>query len=88
MCGSLTADQRELELLVQAGLTPEAAVRVATLNGAILLDESDHIGSIAAGRQADLVLVRGNPAQHIADVKNVEIGSLPPRREPWATTIS
>jgi imidazolonepropionase-like amidohydrolase len=66
------ADQRELELLVDAGFTPAAAIRIATLNGAAFLNESDRIGTVEAGRQADLVLVRGNPAVRISDVRNVE----------------
>jgi len=66
-------DQRELELLVEAGLTPEAAIRVATLNGADFLYESDRIGSVAPGMLADLVLVRGNLSARISDVGNVEI---------------
>jgi imidazolonepropionase-like amidohydrolase len=66
-------DQRELELLVEAGLTPEAAIQVATSNGADFLYESDHIGTIAATKQADLVLVRGNPTTNISDVRNVDI---------------
>ena len=67
------ADQRELELLVEAGFTPEAAIRICTSNGAEFLNESDHIGTVEAGRQADLVLVRGNPAVRISDVRNIEI---------------
>ena len=43
------ADQRELELLVEAGFTPLEAIRVATLNGAIFLGEEPSVGSIAAG---------------------------------------
>jgi imidazolonepropionase-like amidohydrolase len=66
-------DQRELELLVEAGLTPETAIRIATVNGADFLYEGDHIGSIARGIQADLVLVRGNPSVRIADVRNVDL---------------
>jgi hypothetical protein len=66
------ADQRELELLVEAGFKPEAAVRIATSNGADFLNESDQIGTVEAGRQADLVLVRGNPAVRISDVRNIE----------------
>ena len=66
------ADQRELELLVEAGFTPEAAIRIATANGADFLDEFDRIGTVEAGRQADLVLVRGNPAARISDVRNIE----------------
>jgi len=66
------ADQRELELLVEAGFTPEAAIRIATSNGADFLNESDHIGTVEAGRQADLVLVGGNPAARISDIRNIE----------------
>ena len=64
-------DQRELELLVEAGLTPEMAIRVATSNGADFLYETDRIGTIEVGKQADLVAVRGNPSARIADVRNV-----------------
>jgi imidazolonepropionase-like amidohydrolase len=66
-------DQREVELLVEAGLTPETAIRVATLNGADFLYEGDQIGSIEAGKHADVVLVRGNPSANISDVRNVEV---------------
>jgi imidazolonepropionase-like amidohydrolase len=62
-----------VELLVEAGLTPVEAIRVATLNGAIHLGVDDRVGSIAAGKAADLVVVRGNPTQRIADITNVEI---------------
>jgi imidazolonepropionase-like amidohydrolase len=66
------ADQRELELLVAAGFKPEMAIHIATQNGAEFLRESDRVGSVQAGRQADLVLVRGNPAARISDVRKVE----------------
>lgn len=66
-------DQRELELLVDAGLTPESAIRVASLNGADFLYQGEHLGSIAAGNLADLVLVRGNPSARISDVRTVEL---------------
>ena len=66
-------DQREIELLVQdAGFTPVEAIRIATLNGAIFMGLQDRIGSIAAGKNADLVLVKGNPAANIADVEKVD----------------
>jgi hypothetical protein len=65
-------DQRELELLVMAGFTPEQAIRIATYNGADFLYATDRIGSIREGRQADLVLVRGNPSRRISDIRNVE----------------
>jgi imidazolonepropionase-like amidohydrolase len=65
-------DQREVELLVEAGFTPVEAVKIATMNGATYLGQQDHIGSIAAGKQADLVLIKGDPSKHIEDIENVE----------------
>jgi hypothetical protein len=66
-------DQRELELLVEAGFTPVEAIHIATENGAEFLGESDHIGTIAAGEQADLVVIKGDPSSRITDIENVEI---------------
>lgn len=67
------ADQREIELLVEAGFTPVQAIRIATLNGAIFLGRQDLIGSIVVGKNADLVVVKGDPSTRIADIENVEI---------------
>jgi hypothetical protein len=64
-------DQRELELLVEAGFTPVEAIKIATLNGATYLGLTDRIGSIATGKNADLFIVHGNPATNINDVENV-----------------
>ena len=64
-------DQREIELLVEAGFTPVEAIRIATLNGATYLGLADRTGSIAAGKNADLMIVKGNPAANINDVENV-----------------
>ena len=66
-------DQREIELLVEAGFSPVQAIQIATLNGAIFLGRQDQIGSIAVGKNADLVVMRGNPATRIADIENIEI---------------
>jgi len=67
------ADQRQIELLVGSGFTPLEAIRICTLNGATYLGRADRVGSIARGKQADLVVVRGNPAANISDVENVEL---------------
>jgi imidazolonepropionase-like amidohydrolase len=67
------ADQREIELLVEAGFTPVQAIRIATLNGAVYLGRQDSIGSIAAGKNADLVVVKGDPSARITDIENVEV---------------
>ncbi|HZS61616.1 MAG TPA: amidohydrolase family protein [Gemmatimonadaceae bacterium] len=66
-------DQREIELLVDAGFSPVEAIKIATLNGATYLGRQDHIGSIAVGKNADLVVIKGDPAARIADIENVEI---------------
>ena len=66
-------DLRQVELLVEAGFTPPEAVKIATLNGAQFLGEDARIGSIAAGKQADLMVVKGNPAANITDIEKVEI---------------
>jgi len=66
-------DQREVELLVEAGFTPVQAIRIATLNGARFMGEDSSIGSVAPGKAADLVLLKGNPATNIKDIENVEI---------------
>jgi imidazolonepropionase-like amidohydrolase len=66
-------DQREIELLVEAGFTPVEAIKVATWNGAVYMGKQDQIGSVAVGKNADLVVVKGNPEARIADVENVEI---------------
>ncbi len=65
-------DQRNLELLVEAGFTPEEAIHIATQNGARWLGQATRFGTIAPARAADLVVVDGNPAEHIADVEKVE----------------
>ena len=67
------SNQRAVELLVEAGFTPLEAIRIATLNGARYLGREARIGSIAVGKQADLVVVRGDPSTSIGDVKNVEL---------------
>jgi hypothetical protein len=66
-------DLREVELLVEAGFTPVEAISIASLNGAKFLGEDTRIGSIAPGKQADLMVVKGNPAATIGDLENVEI---------------
>ena len=66
-------DQREIELLVEAGFTPLEAIRIATYNGAQYLAELDHIGTLQPGKQADIVVVKGDPSSNISDVENVEV---------------
>jgi imidazolonepropionase-like amidohydrolase len=67
------SNQREVELLVEAGFTPLQAISIATLNGSRYLGREQRVGTVAAGKQADLIVVRGDPATNIADIENVEI---------------
>jgi imidazolonepropionase-like amidohydrolase len=67
------ANQREVELLIEAGFSAVEAIRIGTLNGAVHLGVDDRVGSIAAGKAADLVVVRGNPVARAADVRNVTL---------------
>jgi imidazolonepropionase-like amidohydrolase len=66
-------DQREVELLVEAGFRPEQAIQIATHNGAVFLGQGDRIGTLGKGKQADIVLIRGNPAMDVHDIQNAEI---------------
>jgi len=67
------SNQRELELLVESGLTPLEAIKVGTLNGATYLGRAKDVGSIAVGKQADLVVINGDPSRNIADIAHVEL---------------
>jgi imidazolonepropionase-like amidohydrolase len=66
-------DQREIELLVEAGFTPVQAIQVGTENGARFLGRERDVGTIAAGKRADLILVHGDPAARIEDIENVVV---------------
>jgi imidazolonepropionase-like amidohydrolase len=66
------SDQRQVELLVEEGFTPVEAISIATLNGAKFMGRDARIGSIARAKQADLVLVAGNPAATIADIRRID----------------
>ncbi len=65
-------DQREIELLVEAGFIPVEAIQIGTGNGAIYLGKQDRIGTLAAGKDADFVLIKGDPSKKIDDIENVE----------------
>src|SRR5258706_3840081 len=67
------ADRHVLELLVEAGFTFVQAVKICSLNAAEYLGRDKEIGSIAAGKRADLVLISGDPEKEIKAVRNTEI---------------
>jgi imidazolonepropionase-like amidohydrolase len=65
---------RNYELLVEAGFTPEQAIQINSLNGARILGREARIGSIASGKLADLIVIRGDPVRtpsHIYSVVTV-----------------
>ena len=65
---------RELELEVLAGVPPAKSLQIATFNAARLLKQEKDIGSIAEeGKLADFVLVDGNPAEHIGDIRHCRL---------------
>jgi imidazolonepropionase-like amidohydrolase len=66
-------DQREVELLVEAGFTPLEAIHIATSNGAEFLGELDKIGTLAVGKAADIVVLQGDPSANIRDIEKVEL---------------
>lgn len=65
------AMHRELELHVQAGISPIDAIRMATVNNATLLRREHEIGSIERGKIADLLIVEGDPSANISDTRNI-----------------
>jgi imidazolonepropionase-like amidohydrolase len=66
-------DQRNYELLIEAGFTPVEAIRIMTLNGAEVLGEADRLGSVAPGKLADLVVINGDPIARPAEIRKVTI---------------
>jgi Amidohydrolase family len=64
---------RELELEVKAGISPAKALQIATFNAAGLLKQGKDLGTIAPGKLADLVLVDGNPAEKISDIRRCRV---------------
>jgi len=67
------AYQRELELLVEAGLTPLEALVAATKVGAEFLGRSKDLGTLEAGKLADVIAIDGNPLENISATRNVSL---------------
>jgi hypothetical protein len=64
-------DLRNYELLVEAGFSPEESIQIMTLNGARILGKEREVGSLAPGKIADLVVIRGNPVATRRDIYGV-----------------
>jgi imidazolonepropionase-like amidohydrolase len=66
-------DQRNYELLLEAGFPPVEAIQIMSLHGAKILGVDDRLGSIAPGKLADLLVIRGNPIANPAEIRGVTI---------------
>ncbi len=66
-------DQRNFELLIEAGFTPVEAIQIMTYNGARILGVDKELGSIAAGKLADLVVIRGDPIARPAEIRQTTV---------------
>ena len=64
---------QELEMLVESGLSPAAALRAATLTNATVLGEKEQLGSISSGKWADIVLLSANPLNDIRNTRRIEL---------------
>jgi hypothetical protein len=64
-------DQRNYELLLEAGFSPVETIQIMTLNGAKILGVDKQLGSVTAGKLADLVVIHGNPIAQPADIRKV-----------------
>jgi imidazolonepropionase-like amidohydrolase len=63
----------ELELLVEAGISPLNVIKIATRNGADALGILDKVGTIEPGKEADMIVVEANPIDNISNTKNIEV---------------
>ncbi len=66
-------DQRNFELLIEAGFTPVQVVQILSANGARILGKFDQFGSVTAGKSADLVVIKGDPVARPVEIRNVTI---------------
>ncbi len=66
-------NQRAIELLVKEGFSPLQAIKIATINGATALGKEKQIGSIEVGKEADLIVIDGDPSKDISDIRKVEL---------------
>jgi imidazolonepropionase-like amidohydrolase len=64
-------DQRNFELLIEAGFEPVQAIQIMSANGAKVLGAFDQFGSITPGKRADLVVIKGDPVKSAPDIRNV-----------------
>ena len=68
--GAMT--HREMELLVEAGLSPVEVITAATRTGALALRKLDDLGTIEAGKRADLLLLNANPLEDVRNLRKID----------------
>jgi imidazolonepropionase-like amidohydrolase len=68
--------QTEIELWVKAGVPPAKAIEAATRAAAALLGQSQRIGAIETGKQANLLLVDGNPLEDVTALRRISLVML------------
>jgi imidazolonepropionase-like amidohydrolase len=66
-------DQRNYELLLEAGFSPAETIQIMSANGARILGNHDDLGTVEAGKLADLVVIAGDPVQRPAEIRNVTL---------------
>ncbi|MBM0107883.1 amidohydrolase family protein [Steroidobacter sp. S1-65] len=93
--GDHAANAKEFSLLVKAGMTPAAAIRSATLDAATLLGQADRIGSLAPGKDADIIAVTGSPIEDVTRLEQVDfvmrrgvIHKVDGKRQPFPEQIA
>ena len=64
---------RELELYAEAGIPPAEVIRIATIGAAKIMKRDKDLGSIAAGKLADMILVDGDPTQRMSDIRRTSL---------------
>ncbi|OEJ99701.1 amidohydrolase family protein [Roseivirga misakiensis] len=67
------ANQRVIELFIEAGFSLPTAIKISSLDGAKFLEREEKVGSIAVGKQADIVLIDGDLEADIANIRKMEI---------------
>ncbi len=67
------ANQRVIELFVEAGFSVVEAIKIASLNGAKYLERDNEVGSLKVGKKADLVLINGDLESDVSNIRNMEI---------------
>lgn len=67
------ANQRTVEIFVEAGFSVTEAIKISTYNGALFLGKEKEVGTLEVGKKADLILIDGNLEQNIKNIRNMEI---------------